>query len=360
MTHGSLFTGIGGFDLAFDRVGIESTWQVEIDANCGYILDRHWYHVYKRNDVREASSSNLDRVDVISFGSPCQDFSIAGKRAGMHGKQSGLLEEALRICRELQPTIAVWENVPGALSSNAGLDFTAVLSAFRDCGARDIGWRTLDAQGFGVPQRRRRVFVVADFGGKRAGEILFESESVRGDLETSREEKSQAARVAGTLSACGAGLDRVGGYYNEVDFCVPVVSRPITTSQQRWREDAQTLIAFRPNQSVSQCGEVSETIAPTLKASPNSHPAIAYDPKMGGKSYSAGVLTEISPTLKAARPNAVGARRLTPVECARLQGFPDDWNEGLSDTQRYRQYGNAVAVPVAQWIGNRIVKALGS
>lgn len=188
MRVGSLFSGIGGFDLGFDRAGHETIWQVEIDANCRDVLRRWWPDTTIREDVRDCGSRNLEPVDIITFGSPCTDLSVAGKREGIHGQQSGLFFEAARIIGELQPALAVWENVPGALSSNAGRDFAAVLHAFRELGARDIGWATLNAQYFGVAQRRRRVFVVADFTPTEcAAEILFESEGMCWHPATSRE-----------------------------------------------------------------------------------------------------------------------------------------------------------------------------
>src|SRR5690606_1758225 len=123
---------------------------------------------------------------VITFGSPCQDLSVAGKRAGLDGERSSMFFEALRVFREMReatnggsPALVVWENVPGAFSSNGGRDFAYVLAGLAELGAVDIAWRVLDAQYFGVAQRRRRVFVIADFGGERAAEILFEREGVR-------------------------------------------------------------------------------------------------------------------------------------------------------------------------------------
>ena len=163
LTHGELFAGISGFGQGFARVGIKTVWHVEIDDKCRVILGHHYPDTLLLDDVKECGKHNLPPVDVISFGTPCQDLSVAGKRKGLKGERSGLFFEGIRIVDELQPAFAVWENVPGAFSSNSGRDFASVLAAFRECGARDIAWRVLDAQYFGVAQRRRRVFVVADF-----------------------------------------------------------------------------------------------------------------------------------------------------------------------------------------------------
>lgn len=201
MTHGELFAGVDGFALGFDRVGIETLFAVEINPKCQSVSRRHRPDIVRVSDVCEAGAHNLPRVDIITFGSPCQDLSIAGKKAGLVGSRSSLFYEGIRIIRELQPAVAIWENVEHALRSNAGRDFAAVLSSFRDIGARDIAWRVLDAQYFGVPQRRKRLFVVADFRGERAGQILFEPERMSRDPKTGRAKGKDIARAVKTGSA---------------------------------------------------------------------------------------------------------------------------------------------------------------
>jgi DNA (cytosine-5)-methyltransferase 1 len=210
MTHGELFAGISGFGSGFAESGIETVWHVEIDPKCQSVLRRHYPDGFIFSDVCGCGRRNLTPVDIVSFGSPCQDLSVAGRRAGLEGSRSGLFFEAIRIVRELNPAFAVWENVPGAFSSNAGRDFAAVLGAFRDIGARDIAWRTLDAQYFGVAQRRRRIFLVADFRGERAAEVLFERTRLCGNPAQGRE---AGARVAASLtrgSASGRGVNEPG------------------------------------------------------------------------------------------------------------------------------------------------------
>jgi site-specific DNA-cytosine methylase len=159
LTHGSLFTGIGGFDAGFEAAGIRSVWQVEIDQACRGVLARHFPDTQRFADVREVGAHNLPPVDIITFGAPCQDVSIAGKRAGLKGERSGLFFEAIRICRELQPAIAIYENVPGILSASEGKDIQIVIDSLTQIGyTMDVD--ILDAQEFGVAQRRRRVFFV--------------------------------------------------------------------------------------------------------------------------------------------------------------------------------------------------------
>jgi len=208
MTLGSLFAGVGGFDLGFERAGFKTIWQCEIDKAAQGVLRRHFPDAKLHSDVCQVGAHNLEPVDVVTFGSPCQDLSVAGKRAGLAGGRSGLFHEAARVIRELRdkygkPDFAIWENVPGAFSSNGGRDFAAVVQTMADIGARDIGWRVLDSRHFGVAQRRRRVFLVADFGGERAEQILFEPESLRGDIAKGRKARKEAPAGIGSGAAGG-------------------------------------------------------------------------------------------------------------------------------------------------------------
>lgn len=378
-TVGSLFAGIGGFDLSFERHGFEVRWQVEIDRNCQTVLAHHWPDVPRYDDVRECGAHNLEPVDIITFGSPCQDLSVAGKRAGLDGERSGLFHEAIRIIRELRPEFAVWENVAGALSSHHGRDFGTALDALAECGAVDIGWRVLDAKHFGVPQRRRRVFVVADYRGHRAGQILFESEGVRRNSETSGTERQD---VAGTLGG-GSGQRGWASDTDRMTFIAGTVSA-------KWAkgtggpagDEAQNLIVWNHRQITSGANRwrVEPGLpAPTLTGDGTGHgtPIISFT----NRGTEAGSIAE---TLRAGSHGAlpmighvVGVRRLTPRECERLQGFPDDWSlvenepplpvnrrtrdkslhgkpKMMTDSARYRMIGNAVALPVIEWIAVRI------
>lgn len=177
LTLGSLFAGIGGFDLGFERAGFKTVWQCEIDKAAQGVLRRHFPNAKLHSDVCQVGAHNLEPVDVLTYGSPCVDMSVAGKRAGLSGERSGLFHEAIRVIQELRqrygkPDIAIWENVIGAFSSNAGADFHAVIEALANSGAVDIAWRVINSRYWGVAQQRRRVFLVADFAGERAAEIL--------------------------------------------------------------------------------------------------------------------------------------------------------------------------------------------
>lgn len=219
LTMGSLFSGLGGFELASIRNGIRPVWNSDIEPYVIAVTRNHFPNTRHVGSVTEISGAELEPVDIITFGSPCQDLSVAGKQAGIHeGARSSLFFQAVRIIKEMRekdiadgrtdqfirPRFAVWENVPGAFSSNKGKDFQAVLQAFCEIrGGADhivpfppkgkwlpagnivgngfsLAWRVLDAAGWGVPQRRKRIFLVADFAGERAGEILFNEDRLHG------------------------------------------------------------------------------------------------------------------------------------------------------------------------------------
>ena len=210
-TFGELFAGVGGFGMGMETAGWSCAWQVEWDKQCQQVLRHHWPDVPKYGDVSTVSGYDLTPVDCITFGSPCQDLSVAGKRAGLDGGRSGLFFEAVRIIKEMRdatesvwPRWAIWENVVGALSSNHGHDFAAVLDSLAEAGAVGIEWAVLDAQHFGVPQRRRRVFVIACFDPATAARcpdpLLPVAESLRGDTQAKRTSRQ------GVTSALTKGL----------------------------------------------------------------------------------------------------------------------------------------------------------
>ena len=434
MKYISLFSGIGGFDEAFRRAGMECDSVCEIDKAAQAILTRHFPEARMFDDVRKVGKDTHERksIDVICGGFPCQDVSVAGKRAGIAGERSGLWFEFARIIDELEPRWVVVENVPGLLSSNKGKDFAVIIQWMAQRGY-GVTWRVLDAQYFGVPQRRRRVFIVGSFGNGSAAEVLFESESSAGNNPPSREAGKDIAfslrrnpshsgdkgdgginttMVSGTLSASAGGLNRPAGQGNELDF---VVADTLTSAYARNRgaqagnaSKIHNLFAFDANQNLR---DLSEDIAPTLlhsgdgekahgaysklsvagtlqahskkhghamttqQAAENNqlvansltaHPTGRNEPSSDNLVWDSAQITskehgskpsEISQPLNTLAGMMVGVRRLTPIECERLQGFPDGWTDGQSDSARYRQLGNAVAVPVVEWIAKRIVKA---
>jgi len=215
LTLVSLFDGIGGFPLAFERAGVTTVATVEIDKAAAAVSARHFPHATQFDDVTQVSGDDLRAVGfvpergIITAGWPCQDLSIAGRRAGLEGKRSGLWWEVVRILDECHPLWFVGENVPGLLSSNNGADMGAVVGALGELGY-GIAYRVLDAQFFGVPQRRRRVFFVGHFGEpwSASAEILFELESSGGDSASGSE---TGEGVAGAVAAGAGVVSRSGG-----------------------------------------------------------------------------------------------------------------------------------------------------
>ena len=201
MTGVSLFAGIGGFDLAMQRQGVRVVASVEIDKNCNKVLAQHFPNTKQFNDITEVKGSDLIEAGftpdrgIITGGFPCQDLSVAGKRAGLAGARSGLFWEAARIVEETQSNWFIIENVPGLLTSNSGADFGVVIGTMADLGY-GVAWRVLDAQYFGVPQRRRRVFIVGqrDPNSTSAGEVLFNSQGSRGRSSQKQSSQQETAR----------------------------------------------------------------------------------------------------------------------------------------------------------------------
>ena len=219
----SLFSGVGGFDMGLEAAGMTTVFQCEIDKHARAVLDHHWPDVPKWDDVTTLTGRHIldavDGVDLVAWGSPCQDLSVAGQRRGLTGERSGLFHQGIRIIKELRelsngryPTFSIWENVVGALSSNGGADFGEVLHEVDEAGACFSEWAVLDAQYFGVPQRRRRVFVVSCFDPAIAAgcpdKILAVEEGRRGDSpaveqagEGSAGEAAESPRDGGELGS---------------------------------------------------------------------------------------------------------------------------------------------------------------
>jgi len=380
-TYGSLFTGVGGFDLGCDSAGWECGFQVEWDKKAASVLEHHWPSVPKWSDVSDVNGADLPAVDVITFGFPCQDLSVAGKRAGLDGMRSGLFFEATRIIREMReatsgkyPRIVIAENVRGLLNADRGAAMGRCLDELALIGAVGIEWRVLDAQFFGVPQRRRRVFIVASFNPRASGRgpILSEPESVPRDIETGNETRQDVASTT-SRSTKSSSRDLIPMAFSHTAGLDPQPSTTTTTTTSKGQSSqAVAFVKARRAQSAEDF-ETWETDrpAPTLNIFDNGHETRATvlalpqitgteTTAFGPKNYSN--LQEVSQG--SIQPTEAGVRRLTPRECERLQGWPDDhtrWAaEGKenADGPRYKMIGNGVAAPVAQWIAKQIELAL--
>lgn len=199
----SLFAGVGGFDLGLERAGITCVGQVEIDKHARSVLQKHWPNVPKHDDVQTAKEwadeiGLTGTVELVCGGFPCQDLSVAGKRAGLAGARSGLFYDALAFAAHVKAKTIILENVPGLLTSNQGRDFGTVLTALAESGYSNIEWRVLNSQFFGVPQRRRRIFIVASLGTEPIRQILTERESRTRDFTPSEQQREATADTTAT------------------------------------------------------------------------------------------------------------------------------------------------------------------
>jgi len=409
----SLFSGVGGFDYGFEQAGYETVFQCEIDERCRSVLRRHFPTADQWGDITTLTGEHIVTTlaargktpDVIIWGSPCQDLSVAGKGAGLAGARSGLYHEGIRIINEIRkatnneyPRISVWENVAGALSSNAGADFGQVIDTLAESGALVIEWRLLDAQYFGIPQRRRRVFVVAVFdpaAAERCAEPLLPvTEGVRRDTATGETQRQETARS--THQGTGSDdttdttivVDRAmfsqgqnaqwQGIVSEIPLSPTLTaSGPHAVCTDDDREQAEPTLGF--DSAFGSYAGVFENHTPPLKGTQcppavTQPQAILMREREGKAGGGKGLLLspESSLSLLAANDQrlwiddeqATVLRKLMPIECERLMGWGDDWTahgadgEPLADTHRYRMCGNGVASPVARWIAEQIGRVL--
>jgi DNA (cytosine-5)-methyltransferase 1 len=373
LTVGSLFSGVGGFDLGFERAGMQVRLQCEIDKAAQGVLRRHWPDATLYEDVRNVGRGAAS-VNVVCGGFPCQDVSVAGRRAGLAGERSGLWWEFHRILVELAPEWVVIENVPGLLSSNSGMDFAAILRGLVECGY-GVVWRVLDSQHFGVPQRRRRVFIVGHLGDGRAAEVLFEREGSAGDIEPGRSTRQTAAAspegIAGTVSskwAKGTGgpsgdecqnLIAVDFRHTSLGSVAPTLQAKPSGSYSLNTTPGVLSFTWHSGTGFGTADDVSVTLGANHYTTPGILPLYYSHDFNQDRIYSADGITPSHTARDSNRSrnilHAGSVRRLTPTECERLQGFPDGWTAGQSDSARYKQMGNAVTVNVAEWIGRRIV-----
>lgn len=384
MDYISLFAGVGGFDLAFNQSGMNCIGYAEIDKFASKVMEHRFPDAKNYGDVRNVTKESVGQsVDLVCGGFPCTDLSVAGKRAGLAGERSGLWYEFHRIIAELNPVWVEIENVPGLLSSNGGRDMGIILGALAELGY-GYAYRVLDAQYFGVAQRRRRVFIVANSRNwTYPAKVLFEPESSPWDSPPSRETGQDPAGCL-TARAGKDGADANG----QIDKLT--VAMAINSRNNRYDAESQTSIPFSTHSHYDY--KESEQAA-TLQGRQNRQRGdtnlVAFhnrqdpDPSgeithpLGAKDNGMGIAWEMShpddpvresgdvaPTLQHRMGTGdnqvplIGVRRLTPLECERLQGFPDEWTnvDEMSDTQRYKQMGNAVCVPVVRWIADRIIK----
>ena len=399
MTLGSLFDGIGGWMLAARHAGVTPVWASEIEPFPCSVTARHFPDVKQLGDITKIDADKIEPVDIVCAGSPCQDLSIAGKRKGLCGERSGLFRTAVDLVRRMRertagkyPRFFVWENVPGAFSSNKGADFRDVLeeigqteipmpkngkwanAGMAELPQCEIAWRVLDAQYWGVPQRRRRIFLVADFAAhdRCAGEILFEHESVQGNPAESTGDREGTAR--GTADCARIAVYDMT-HADEVmrpvkDGIVPTLNaRMGTGGNQVPVVNAYCIAGNTIDRKIENGGNGKGVLAETAYTL-NTVDRHAVATIYGAKSYSEYEAGKVA-TLRASGVAYGGGsenlalsysivRRLTPTECERLQGLDDGYTEGGSDTARYKALGNGMAQPCATYIIKRIAEAVSN
>ncbi len=430
----SICSGIEAATVAWHPLGWTPKAFAEIEKFPSAVLANHYPDVPNVGDFTQIKGDEYGSIDLLVGGTPCQDFSVAGLRAGMAGQRGQLTIEFARLAERVRPRWLVWENVPGVLSIEGGRAFGTFLAALGKFGY-GVAYRVLDAQYFGVPQRRRRVFVIGYLGDWRpAAAVLFERESLLRNPAPSRKTREEVASTTGGSIADGVSgtlgdginrqdLDRSGAYlpwpvkttprrdshygglggesetltvWPEVSMpcmaqdykgphnfqdgglqCAVVVPEPLSFNHQENRNltastvsdplrknQTEAVLAFdttqitsKTNRSNPQYGDPCHTFARGMDAPTV---VIGLDSELNAVENGSGPLKAISSSgggVPAMVNQRMSVRRLTPVECERLQGFPDNYtkiHEKTADGPRYKALGNSMAVPVMRWIGERI------
>lgn len=366
----SACSGAGGMDLGLERAGCTIVGTCEIHPPARHILAHHWPDVPCWDDLTTLNGNDWHgRVDLVAGGTPCTDLSMAGRRDGLGGEHSRIFWDFVRVAHQSAARWVLWENVAGALSSRRGADFASVLwglsghlpgvpaDGWATMGVcvgveRAVVWRLLDARWFGVAQRRRRVFAlgcpVADIG--RAIAVLLEPESMCRDTRPSTPPGQGVAALTATgVGTCGADDNQAqAGHLIGTLTCVAV-------SENQRGEVRLTDYARSLSSGGGKPGQGYPAVAVAMRGRADGVEAELGEPDIynalragnGSSSRQNGVIT---PDL--------AMRRLTPVECERLMGWPDGWTEPAgADSHRYAACGNGVVAPVAEWIGRRLIEA---
>jgi DNA (cytosine-5)-methyltransferase 1 len=371
MKYGSVCSGIEAASVAWHDLGWEPQWFSEIERFPSEVLKYRFPYVPNLGDMTTINQNPIadERpIDLLVGGTPCQSFSVAGLRKGLADPRGNLMLTFLSIADKFRPKWVVWENVPGVLSSNGGKDFGTFLGALGELGY-GFAYRVLDAQYFGVAQRRRRVFVVGYLGDWRvAAAVLFERESLQGNTKPSRKKREEVtANAEGSVGEAGD-VSCVGGNLS-----------PTVTSKWMKGYGGPSGSNETGNMVYAQPIGINGNIAGTIDAnyfkgcgSANFGERDVVAQPMAVDTYNQTINKHTSQTIgsSASDVNHYGAvlhsmaiRRLTCKECERLQGFPDDWTkipyrnkeaDQCPDGPRYKACGNSMAVPVMRWIGERI------
>jgi DNA (cytosine-5)-methyltransferase 1 len=370
INHLDLFSGIGGFHLGFERAGYEITsYFSEIDKHAVAVYKHQFPTSTYVGSVTDVRGADLPNINLITFGSPCQDFSLAGKRKGMEGQRSSLVLEAIRLISECRPSVFVWENVKGTFSSNDGADFWAIIQAFTNIGGYRLEWQLLNTSWF-LPQNRERIYLVGystTTGGGGVFPIGKASQS-NSELERTDEAVTKCLTARGQDGHAGMQLIKVksatsSGYEEATSGDTINLSNPNSETRRGrvGKQKAQTL-ETSCNQAVVQPNYTYEKVNETIRRNN------FVEGEIKAMDLYNKTLRDESPSLMQPEHNGISLfdgyriRRLTPIECERLQGFPDQHTaygnydgevKPMSNTQRYKQCGNAVTVDVVAAVAKK-------
>ena len=334
-----LFSGIGGFALGFHRAGYKFTEHYFSEINKKAIAN------YKHNfpnakyigDITSIHGGDFTGIDIITFGSPCQDFSLAGKRKGLKGTKSSLIKYAITLIAQFRPSVFIWENVKGAFSSNAGADFWAIMQAFANLGDYTIEWQLLNTSWL-LPQNRERIYLVGHLAGRSIPGIFPIGED--DCLFTTKTQSQSQAQISTTIKA--------NGNMNADDTYIQV-------GTYRTHNDGKGFREVKKN--------IASTIAARAREDGSGMPVIRQLPRGKNKGADLSICPTISSNSFQENNLLDGVRRLTEIECERLQGFPDNWTQygdyggivkPISRRQRYKLIGNAVTVDIVEMIAKRL------
>jgi len=365
MNYLSVCSGIEAATVAWHDMGWNPVGFSEIEKFPSQLLAHHYPNVTNYGDMTKFKEWNINEsVNLLVGGTPCQSFSIAGLRKGLEDPRGNLMLTYLAMADRFKPKWLLWENVPGVLSSNRGSDFAALLQGLAELGY-GFAYRVLDAQHFGVPQRRRRVFVVGCLGDWRsAAKVLFEPESLFRDITPRRSERKKTS--TSSSNSIGSHSKSIAPY--ETSGTLLARDYKGIDSYDYTKMAVTTVYETHPADSrVKEMGDVCQTVTTKWGTGGGNVPIALAENTIGRQPLNGGNgngFTEGGPmcTLNATGVHGINynmrVRRLTPTECERLQGFPDDYTNTptSSDSTRYKALGNSMAVPVMKWIGNRIME----
>jgi len=359
MNYLSVCSGVEAATVAWHDLGWNPVAFSEIEKFPSEVLAHHYPGVPNLGDMSNYKEWNFGErtIDLLVGGTPCQSFSVAGLRKGLEDPRGNLALIYVGILNKFKPKWFIWENVPGVLSSSKGRDFGSFLGAVGELGY-GFSYRVLDAQNFGVPQRRRRVFVVGHLGNWRpAAEVLFEPESLSRHIEESRKKRKDTPKDT-----------KIGIRASSTKKIIPEVfeNHPSDSRVKEMGDTCQTVTSTwgsgGGNIPFVLNNPIAYRITPTLDKSKTpavAHSPISWDSELNPNVNKMGTLVRGGQggRCDGVMQTNMAVRKLTPIECERLQGFPDGYTnikENCPDGHRYKAMGNSMAVPVMRWIGKRI------